>query len=497
MRKLFILSVLAVLFALTSTISANDWYYEYSNAGTHYQETINAYDAYWVFGDHRTISSGMVNKINTSGSLAFSKQFQVNGNPTSCYDAIVGTFSETDDINTGFFVTGEVEISSIIYPYFGFVNELGNMNSYRIIYDLPGCRGLEIVQAQNGNIVMVAAEIQGNDTYLLRHSLTGSSPICIHSLSDQFTTDYYMLPTYLLHIPDKIFPDELFVVGGSAFWDDEGVYKLSSSIMIYSGTSDIFVKKQIGFTLPLTETWIQDGCLGIYYGEPMITTIGQANVPPYDVNVFRRQHILYQAPFYYLVSYPPNKVILPGHGIINDISHVHGEPKFVGFADDYNHNKEICFVDMNFVGDTFATIHHGNSGDNYGFIHGFLIDNGYVVAGYNHDNQKLAICRNDNVWPQNIEPLVAHDQSQIEDLHFTNPVSDRATISFAIRETGRVNIEVFDMTGRMVDLVVDQTLPSGEHTIIWEPSSNISNGTYFLRIKTPNNTSNNQFILIR
>ncbi len=500
MRKLLIMCVVSVFCILATSAHANDWYFEYSNSGTSFQETINEYDSYWVFGEYgRTNVKGVVNNISTSGSLEFSKEFQVDNCPTSCFDAIVGTFEETDNINTGFFVTGEVNISSTKYPYFAFINECGNLISYRIIYDLPNCRGLEIIQAQNGNIVMVVQEIQGHECYLLRHSLTGSSPIWIHAFSEvMMNSDDYMLPAYLIHVPDKLFPDELFVIGGSIFSDISGTTELYSCVLGFSGPFEGWTTSHYGFFLPLTETWIHDGCLSLYGGQPRITTIGQSNINPYDVNVFRQYIIHSPVPGAYMfLAAPPNEIILPGHGIINDISYVHGKFKIVGFADDYSHNKEICFVDMTYEGDTLRTIHHGYSGDSYGFIHGTLIDNGYVVAGYNHIDQKLAICRNDNVWPQSILPLSVNNQNQIENLSFTNPVGDKATISFTTQENGMVKVEVFDMSGRMVDLVIDQSLPSGEHTIIWEPSQNICNGTYFFRITNQNNVSNNQMILIR
>ncbi len=62
-----------------------------------------------------------------------------------------------------------------------------------------------------------------------------------------------------------------------------------------------------------------------------------------------------------------------------------------------------------------------------------------------------------------------------------NPFNPSTTIRFGVREAGRVRIELFDLIGRSVAVLLDQTCESGWHEIKYR-NNTLSSGVYFYKI---------------
>ena len=67
---------------------------------------------------------------------------------------------------------------------------------------------------------------------------------------------------------------------------------------------------------------------------------------------------------------------------------------------------------------------------------------------------------------------------------YPNPFNPSATVQFDIREWSRVQLDVYDIKGALVETLLDRKLTPGSHRYRWQPSS-ISAGVYFLRLTTP------------
>ncbi len=69
-----------------------------------------------------------------------------------------------------------------------------------------------------------------------------------------------------------------------------------------------------------------------------------------------------------------------------------------------------------------------------------------------------------------------------------NPFNPRTTISFECREPGHVELEVYDLAGRRVALLVDAWLGSGHHEEVWNGRDingrSVATGQYLIRLKT-------------
>ena len=72
---------------------------------------------------------------------------------------------------------------------------------------------------------------------------------------------------------------------------------------------------------------------------------------------------------------------------------------------------------------------------------------------------------------------------------YPNPFTDLTTFAFELPEEGQVSIRLFDATGKLIDVIVDQAMMmSGESKVEYSTSS-LSNGIYIAEITTPSGTS--------
>ena len=67
--------------------------------------------------------------------------------------------------------------------------------------------------------------------------------------------------------------------------------------------------------------------------------------------------------------------------------------------------------------------------------------------------------------------------------NFPDPFSSLTTISYTLSEASPVSLEVYDILGRRIEVLVDENQPAGSHTINYDGSA-LSNGLYLLRLST-------------
>lgn len=66
---------------------------------------------------------------------------------------------------------------------------------------------------------------------------------------------------------------------------------------------------------------------------------------------------------------------------------------------------------------------------------------------------------------------------------YPNPFNPLTTINYEVKESGPVTLEVFDIRGRLMDVILQGVVQSeGPHTISYEP--NFASGVYFLRLES-------------
>ena len=64
-----------------------------------------------------------------------------------------------------------------------------------------------------------------------------------------------------------------------------------------------------------------------------------------------------------------------------------------------------------------------------------------------------------------------------------NPFNPETNIEFYLKEAGSVYLSVYDISGRLVDVLYEGVLQSGCHSLTFN-GKNLSSGIYFCRLKT-------------
>ena len=70
---------------------------------------------------------------------------------------------------------------------------------------------------------------------------------------------------------------------------------------------------------------------------------------------------------------------------------------------------------------------------------------------------------------------------------YPNPFNPSATVRFDVPEVSRVELQVYDVTGKLVETLLDDRMTAGQHQYTWQPQE-LATGTYFLRLITANQT---------
>ncbi len=80
--------------------------------------------------------------------------------------------------------------------------------------------------------------------------------------------------------------------------------------------------------------------------------------------------------------------------------------------------------------------------------------------------------------------------------NYPNPFNPTTKISFSIPNSGRVDLDVFDVLGRKVSSLVDEKLQAGSHTIDFD-ADRLSSGVYLYRLSTDQVSISRKMTLIK
>jgi probable HAF family extracellular repeat protein len=78
-----------------------------------------------------------------------------------------------------------------------------------------------------------------------------------------------------------------------------------------------------------------------------------------------------------------------------------------------------------------------------------------------------------------------------------NPVTDRLVMRVSLPETGRARLSIFDVTGRSVVRVLDESMASGERLVSWSFNRSQPAGVYYARLEAPGFADTQRFVLVR
>ena len=82
-----------------------------------------------------------------------------------------------------------------------------------------------------------------------------------------------------------------------------------------------------------------------------------------------------------------------------------------------------------------------------------------------------------------------------------NPSTGAARIGFALPRDTRVRLDVLDLQGRRVRVLVDAALPAGEHVAVWDgrdaAGAPAGPGVYFYRMQAGGFTARRRLVRVR
>jgi hypothetical protein len=111
-------------------------------------------------------------------------------------------------------------------------------------------------------------------------------------------------------------------------------------------------------------------------------------------------------------------------------------------------------------------------------------DNGLNSGKYNYRLKQIDFNGNFEYFALSNEVVISIPLEFKLSQNYPNPFNPTTKIDYQLPEDGRVNITIFDLTGREVSVIVNETQQqAGYHTVQFN-ASNLSSGTYFYKIVT-------------
>ena len=91
-----------------------------------------------------------------------------------------------------------------------------------------------------------------------------------------------------------------------------------------------------------------------------------------------------------------------------------------------------------------------------------------------------------------LEQLRSYELSQ----NYPNPFNPSTTIQFALPQAAYVTLEVFNVVGERIDLLVSQELNAGKYNYEWNGLT-LTSGVYFYRLQSGSFVETKKMILLK
>jgi flagellar hook assembly protein FlgD len=84
---------------------------------------------------------------------------------------------------------------------------------------------------------------------------------------------------------------------------------------------------------------------------------------------------------------------------------------------------------------------------------------------------------------------------------YPNPFNPQTTIKYDLARQGHVSVAVFDLAGRLVHQLLDESVAPGHHEVTWRGRDSrgrtAAAGVYFVRLKTADTTDTRRMTLVK
>ena len=92
-------------------------------------------------------------------------------------------------------------------------------------------------------------------------------------------------------------------------------------------------------------------------------------------------------------------------------------------------------------------------------------------------------------------------QASFASPNYPNPFNPSTAIRYGLQEPAHVSLRVYDSPGRLVRFLVDEAMPSGIHTAVWDGRNSagreVASGVYFFRMSAGHFEVTRKMTLVR
>ncbi|MCH8272832.1 MAG: T9SS type A sorting domain-containing protein [Candidatus Marinimicrobia bacterium] len=80
--------------------------------------------------------------------------------------------------------------------------------------------------------------------------------------------------------------------------------------------------------------------------------------------------------------------------------------------------------------------------------------------------------------------------------NYPNPFNPETVIEYALPKATEVSLKIYNLRGQEVALLINDTMPAGNHQVIWD-ASNMASGVYIYRLQAANFVQTRKMLLLK
>ena len=198
----------------------------------------------------------------------------------------------------------------------------------------------------------------------------------------------------------------------------------------------------------------------------------------------------YLSPFVVKLKYPANGFNFSG----DSINLIWNKNKFaqtfrLQIATDSMFQNPV--LDISSITDTSIIVNMSSNKSNY-YWHVQSDNNSNDVGGYSGFSETWKFTNSVITQVKNSNIPTSYSLSQ----NYPNPFNPSTVINYEIPKTSHGKLNIYDILGREVANLVNETKPAGYYSIVYN-ARNLTSGVYFYRVQADNFTSVKKMILIK
>ena len=179
-----------------------------------------------------------------------------------------------------------------------------------------------------------------------------------------------------------------------------------------------------------------------------------------------------------------------------------------GFTSSFGEGvADVWLIKTDASGDTLWTTTFGGNDDDRGLSGQQTPDGGYILTGYTASSSSGF----SDVWLLRVAPdtvsIAIHDGPELYPLSFylhqnhPNPFNPTPTIRYDLPEQAQLTLGIYDLLGKQIKTLVNQTQDAGNKTVVWDGTDefgrSVSAGVYLYRIKAGEFIQTRKMVLLK